>query len=118
QPAVLTEYDQGIGLGHDQVAVAGHQVSPGSPVDFHQLDGLLGTQTGALVEDLDPVPRGPVNSISRQQAAAVAFGLARVGPGGGQLAGLDIEEQNPIAGGYQPPPGHAQKMSELDLLGK
>jgi len=63
------------------------------------LIGGSGARSSALVEDLDSIARGPVDSISRKQAAAVTLGFARIRPGGGQLAGLHVEEENrsPVA---------------------
>ena len=87
-------------------------------IGLPQLDRRLGPQRRPLVEDLDLVLGRPVDEVAGQEPAAVALQrLARVGPGMEQLAGLDVEEQDAVAGGDQPILGHAQQVGELDVVG-
>ena len=84
-----------------------------------ELDRGLDPQAGRLVEDVDLGPGRPVDLVAGEEAPAVA--LVRpwpaVGPDLDELAGLDVEQQDPVAGRDQPPLGDPQQVGQLDLLG-
>ena len=65
QAAVLAEDDQGVGLRHDQVAVAGHQVAAGRVVDSMQLDRRLGPEAGSPGRGPRSRPGRPVDPARR-----------------------------------------------------
>ena len=118
QAAVLAEDHHPVGLGDDQVAVADGEVAAGRLERLLELDRRLDGQPGGLVEDLDLVPGRPVDLVAGEQAPPEPLvGAAAVGPGVDQLAGLDVEEEHAVAGGDQPPLGHAQQVRQLDLVG-
>ena len=72
------------------------------------IDGLLlsgGTDVDPQLYGQDPAPEA-------------LPGLRVVGPGVGELAGLDVEPEDPVTGGHQAALGHAQEVRQLHLLGE
>ncbi len=73
QPAVLAEDHHPVGLCHNQVAVAGHEVAAGRAKSLPELDRRFGAQAGLLVKDLDLRQGRPVDQVAGEQTAAVAL---------------------------------------------